>query len=221
MKPYYQDEFVTLYHGDCLENTAWLEADVLVTDPPYGVEWKGYDNFYNNKRRSWQEGIAKDDSTEVRDKVVELWGQKPAVIFGSWKQPRPQSTRQRLIWHKKGQAPGLANGDFLSQDEEIYILGSGFLKTSPPMRTVIATTENRAIESGKIGHPTPKPIGLMELLIARCPQGVIADPFAGSGATLLASRNLGRRVIGIEIEEKYCELIANRLNQQTFQFEEA
>lgn len=220
MKPYYQDEFVTLYHGDCLENTAWLAADVLVTDPPYGIKWKGITTGLNKAYTKHKEGIANDEDAISRDKALSLWGDKPAIVFGSWKIQRPVDTQHRLIWHKKGQNPGPLNAPFMSQDEEIYILGKGFISTSPPMRSVIATTESRSIEVALAGHPTPKPIGLMELLIGRCPNGVIADPFAGSGATLLAARNLGRRVIGIEIEEKYCEIIANRLSQQTFQFEE-
>lgn len=220
-QPYYQDEWVTLYHGDCLEVTEWLAADVLVTDPPYGVAWKGGFSSYGpgNKRTVYSnDGIANDENADVRDQALTLWGGRPAVVFGSWRVPRPDNTQHRLIWHKQGQAPGPVNAPFMTQDEEIYILGTGFLKTSPPMRSVITTTEARSIEVSKIGHPTPKPVGLMERLIERCPEGVIADPFAGSGATLLAARNIGRKVIGVEYEEKYCELIAKRLGQATFDF---
>jgi DNA modification methylase len=221
--PYYRDDHVTLYLGDCLEQTAWLTGDVLVTDPPYGIKWKGVSNYARKGSRLktgplWTEGIANDDSIEVRDKVLEDWGSRPAVVFGSWRIERPADTQHLLIWWKRGQAPGPANAPFMSQHEEIYILGKGFVKSSPPMRSVIESKEARSIEVARIGHPTPKPIGLMETLIDRCPPGVIADPFAGSGATLIAARNLGRQAIGVELEERYCEIIATRLSQQAFDF---
>lgn len=219
MQPYFQNDLVTLYHGDCLEITEWLEADVLVTDPPYGIVWKGIDNYTSQGFvRVNKLGIANDETIEVRDKALALWQDKPAVVFGSWRIEKPRNTQHRLIWHKQGQAPGPTKGPFMLQDEEIYILGKGFVSSSPPMRSVITTKENRSVEVSKIGHPTPKPIGLMETLIQRCPEGVIADPFAGSGATLIAARNLGRKVIGVELEEKYCELIATRLSQDAFDF---
>jgi DNA modification methylase len=96
-------------------------------------------------------------------------------------------------------------------------MGDGWVG-SPPLGSVITTTEQRGRQPSLIGHPTPKPIGLMETLIARCPAGVVADPFAGSGSTLLAARNLGRHSVGVELEERYCELIAKRLSQQAFDF---
>lgn len=218
-KPYYQDDYITLYLGDCLEQTAWLESDVLVTDPPYGIAWKGIDNYTENGFvRNKRDGIANDETINIRDEVLSLWGERPAIVFGSWRASRPENTQHRLIWHKAGQAPGPTKGPFMSQDEEIYILGKGFKQTSPPMRSVITTNESRSNEVARIGHPTPKPIKLMELLIDRCPDGLLADPFAGSGATLVAAKNLGRKVIGVELEEKYCEMIAKRLSQETFDF---
>lgn len=224
MKPYYEDDFVTLFHGDCLEQTQWLDADVLVTDPPYGISWLtrgSYGGKANNKGLVKQKNvIANDENSDIRDEILIQWGKKPAIVFGSWKVDKPKSTIQRLIWHKAGMPPGPLNAAFMSQDEEIYIIGEGFIKSSPPLRSVIKTTEHRPQAVSQIGHPTPKPVGLMEILIARCPDGVIADPFAGSGATLIAARNLGRKAVGVELEEKYCEIIATRLSQQAFNFED-
>jgi site-specific DNA-methyltransferase (adenine-specific) len=216
--PYFQNELITLYHGDCLEITEWLEADVLVTDPPYGIAHRQRHGGYwgSDNYKEVRNAVANDSTIEIRDEALHLWGEKPGLVFGSWKAARPVNTKFRLIWHKKGQAPGPSNQAFITQDEEIYVLGAGFKKTSPPMRSVITTHEARHYEVKRTGHPTPKPIGLMETLIDRCPEGVIADPFAGSGATLIAARNLGRKAIGVELEEKYCELIANRLSQEAF-----
>ena len=227
MALYYQDEHVTLYHGDCLaEHREWLDADVLVTDPPYGIGWESHTGSQYGSANGAPTAamgrarlISGDNDTSVRDAALESWSQRPAIVFGSWRAVRPESVSHRLIWHKKGHPPGPLNAAFMSQDEEIYILGRGFRKSSPPLRSVIATTESRPAEVRAVGHPTPKPIPLMETLVDRCPPGVIADPFAGSGSTLIAARNLGRKAIGVELEEKYCEIIAKRLDQQVIDFD--
>ena len=221
-EPYYQDDYVTLYHGDCLEHPEWwVDADVLVTDPPYGIAWEGVANYSRGLRTDRKtvgnlNPIAGDESLQVRDKAISLWEgvRKPSIIFGKWSMPRPQNTAHRLIWWKRGQAPGPATAAFMTQDEEIYISGDGFVKSTPPLRSVIATSEPRSVEVRKIGHPTPKPVGLMEILIGRCqPSWIIADPFAGSGSTLVAAKGLQRKAIGVELEERYCEIAARRLSQ--------
>ena len=217
MKAYYQDDLVTVYHGDCLQITEWLAADVLVTDPPYGIDLmtRGSYGRKGYVGESIKHAIRGDGDMGARDSAVALWGKKQRIIFGSWKQPRPEPVDFRLIWHKAGSPPGPLRAAFMSQDEEIYITGTGFLKTSPPLRSVIRTSEHRPTAVMQIGHPTPKPVGLMEVLISTT-EGTVADPFAGSGSTLVAARNLGRKVIGVELEERYCELIAKRLSQQAF-----
>ena len=100
--PYYADEYVSLYLGDCREHTEWLGCDVLVTDPPYGIGWRGVSTTYRRGvcvRRSSPE-IAGDRDTSVRDEVLALWGERPAMVFGSWRRPRPAGVRHRLIWDK-------------------------------------------------------------------------------------------------------------------------
>lgn len=99
-------------------------------------------------------------------------------------------------------------------DEEVYVLGKGW----KGQRRTNVYRMPKVAASNNPGHPTPKPVALMEALLEYAPPGVIADPFAGSGATLIAARNLGRKVIGVELEEKYCELIVKRLSQQAFDF---
>lgn len=216
MKPYFEDETVILYHGDCLEDKPWLDADVLVTDPPYGIAHVS--NFTRNKSKPRiKNPIIGDKSLHARDRALELWGDRPALVFGRWDQPRPAETRHRLVWDM-GASVGL--GDLAmpwgNSEEEIYVLGKGFL--GKRSSNVIQCPRLMGSSKARPDHPTPKPVSLMEALIEKCPPGIIADPFAGSGATLLAARNLGRRVIGMEIEERYCEIIAKRLGQQAFDF---
>lgn len=222
--PYYQDDQVTLYHGDCLEIREWLAADVLVTDPPYGIRWSqkfgGAQPHLKHKQQVVRDAVQGDWSHELRDAVLEVWGDKPAIVFGSWRVPRPTRTNNLLIWHKGNASSGVANCAFFTVHEEIYAIGDGWRKSAPPLLSVITTQESRRHQAGLIGHPTPKPVRLMEILVDRCPPGVVADPFAGSGSTLVAARNLGRKAIGVELEERYCEIIAKRLDQMCLDFEE-
>jgi DNA modification methylase len=214
MSLYYQDEYVTLYHDDCLENQNWKFADVLVTDPPYGIDRHRNSMHYNKSIKTAKSVVANDEDAKIRDLVLGIWGAKPAIVFGSWRIDRPAKTKQRLIWHKTKVNPGMTTAPWFAAEEEIYILGSGF--SGKPSQNVYATHEARGGSDGLAavtGHPTPKPVPLMEMLIEKCPPGVIADPFAGSGATLIAAKNQRRKVVGLELEERYCEIIAKRCAQ--------
>ena len=228
--PYYQDDWVTLYYGDCLEVSEWLQADVLVADPPYGIAWKSRSTSWYKGSGGWPgqrgessrvsqkpEAINGDQNPDLRDAVLLAWAPKPAVVFGSWRVPRPPGVQHRLIWYKKGRAPGPTAAPWFAADEEIYVVGGGFV--GPPVQNVYVTSEGRASAVRDFGHPAVKPVNLMESLIGKCPPGVIADPFTGSGSTLVAAKALGRRSVGVELEERYCELTANRLAQDVLDFE--
>jgi DNA modification methylase len=214
--PYYADDYVTLYHGDCREITGWLDGDVMVTDPPYGMALRS--------RRVGAFGasvIAGDDTTETRDAALGLWGDRPALVFGRWSIPRPGGTRHVLIW-EKGEHVGM--GDLAlpwkPNTEEVYVLGNGFTghRGSSVLRHLaVAGTVGRA-DQGTRHHPTEKPLGVMRELIGKCPPGVIVDPFTGSGSTLRAAKDLGRRAIGVELSERYCEIAAERLGQEVLDF---
>ena len=218
--PYWRDDHVTLYLGDCREITEWLTADVLVTDPPYGVHHSPRGTRGSNAPvipGEVRTGRASDrelgpEHVAMRDTALTLWGARPAVVFGSWRAPRPRRTQARLIWDKIH--PGLGGvGPWRPTDEEIYLLGWPNPRGAAheARGTVISCPAPRGAD--RANHPTPKPVGLMETLIAACPPGVVADPFAGSGSTLVAARNLGRKAIGIEINERYAEAAAKRLAQ--------
>ena len=200
MKPYYERGGITIWHGDCREILPTLEADVLVTDPPYGM---AYDSGWQSRP------IAGDESTGVRDAVLSAWGERPALVFGRWNCPHPETARMALTWDK-GDWPGM--GDLAlpwgPSTEEIYVLGKGF--TGRRRGSVIRTPRL----TGEMSHPNEKPVGLIRKLIEACPEGVILDPFMGSGTTLRAAKDLGRRAIGIEIEERYCEIAAKRMEQE-------
>jgi site-specific DNA-methyltransferase (adenine-specific) len=225
MTPYYTDDLVTLYHGDCLELDNWLAADLLVTDPPYGVAYRD--------RLGRHQPILGDHDTTARDSAIAAWGSdRPTLVFGSWRTKKPSGVRNVLIWDKGTDLGMGASTPWGLSHEEIYVLGQwpvlipgGRVReggTPSRVSSVLRVNKpNNAAANRVIEHPTPKPVPLLERLLERCPFGRVADPFAGSGTTLIAARNLGRKSIGVEIDERYCELIAKRLSQGVLDFGEA
>jgi site-specific DNA-methyltransferase (adenine-specific) len=215
--PYYADDLVTLFHGKCEDITDWLAADVLVTDPPYGRAWRQGESKVRGRHGSKSHaGIAGDAGTELRDWALDAWGSRVAVVFGDLMLAPAPGTKLVLPYCKAVDA-GVrgAIGGFRRDAEAIYLIGpwpTGLGGRSSVIRSNALGQGNLVIHHG---HPHAKPVDVMEDLIRACPDGVIADPFAGAGSTLVAARNLGRRVVGVELEEKYCERAARRLSQMT------
>lgn len=222
MTVYYQDELVTLYHGDCREFTEWLDADVLVTDPPYGIGWYGT----TWKTAGAHPGIRNDEDTSVRDSALTIWGRKPALVFGDVLQPFPPKTASVLVYQKPPDSGFFGRKNGWRKDwEAVFVCGdwpnvelkrSSVLKTSAP--SLVSITARRYPNDTGAGHPHAKPLDVMEQLVGAGPSGVIADPFAGAGATLRAAKNLGRKAIGVEVDEQYCEIIARRMDQYALDF---
>lgn len=216
MTPYYQDDLVTIYHGDCRE---WMpEADVIVTDPPYGVgassrQW-GMDSnapviIGEPKMNRASDRVITDEDVAPRTEMLRIWA-GPALVFGSWRAPRPAGTLLRLVWDK-GQIGTGGFGPWRVSDEEIYVIGKGWLET----RDTPTVVRIRSLPGVSRSHPNEKPVELMSRLLGWCPpEWSILDPFMGSGSTLVAAKSLGRKSIGIEIEERYCEVAANRCRQE-------
>ncbi|KQW07631.1 hypothetical protein ASC66_01130 [Leifsonia sp. Root4] len=217
--PYYQDELVTLYHGDCLEITEWLAADVLVTDPPYGSQPNsdkiGYGRKVDAATGFRGRVIANDVTTDVRDKALALWGaEKPRLAFATPRMPEPPGEwADRLVWDKR--EPGLNGGPWRYTHELIFVGGSGWKRQSASSFSILSFPSGNGSWE-KAQHAHAKPVQLMESLILSAPKGVIAEPFAGSGSTVVAARNLGRKIIAVELDERHCETTVKRLQQQTF-----
>ncbi|MFE6645686.1 DNA methyltransferase [Nocardioides sp. NPDC057772] len=226
-EPYYSDDLVQLFHGDCRELTAWLEADAMVVDPPYGRAWRQGEIKDQGSARGHarnaasQTGIANDNDTTVRDDILALWGtDRRAVVFGDLMLPPPPGAKLVGAYRKPADA-GLrgAMGGVRRDLEAIYLLGpwpSGIGGRSSLFTTaaaLVGTLNGIVAKAG--GHPHTKPQDVLSDLIALTEGSVIADPSVGSGSTLVAAKSLGLRAIGVELEERYCEIAARRLAQDT------
>ena len=215
MKPYYKDDAVTIYHGDCREILPELsKADLVVTDPPYGMNWNTNSSRFSGgtdpKRRG---GVANKDGIigDTREFNPLPFVSYPHVImWGSNHYAEHLPVGTTLVWIKRLEA---AFGSFLSDAELAWMKGGHGVYC---FRDLSMNAEaNRRI------HPTQKPLSLMRWCIKKSgsTDGLILDPFMGSGTTLRAAKDLGRKAIGIEIEEKYCEIAANRMMQEVLDFE--
>lgn len=211
MTPYYEHGGVQIFHGDCREIVPTLDFNVVVCDPPYGRAV--------NLARRVDKTIEGDEDVSLRDWIIQQG--VPKLIFGSPFVPRPVCGAV-LVWDKS-ELTGMGNLGFpwKATHEEIYVIGEGF--KSKRRRGSVLRYPLRPAWSGHQDavsglHPTEKPIPLMVDLLECCPWKTVLDPTCGIGSTLVAAKKLGKDAIGIELDEKYCEIAANRLSQQTLEF---
>lgn len=243
VQPYYQDEAVTIYHGDCREvlpSFANDSVEIAVTSPPYNLvrEWSG--GGPNSKMKQlerryeewYDDSLPEDEYQELQKTVIrECLRVAVSSVFYNHKVRYALKRRGQIyhpldwlrefpiwceiIWDRCG-AQGGNSGRFLIQDERIYQLGNQRKWKGAQSFTTIWRIPPDRVE----GHVCAFP----EELAARCivtttdPGDVVLDPFMGSGTTLRAAKDLGRKAIGIEIEERYCEIAAKRMAQQVLEF---
>lgn len=208
MKPYYEADGITIYHGDCREIDLDTHAAV-VSDPPYGMGWNTDSSRFSGGepsskarrgrgRTDWAP-VANDDQPFdptpwlVFDEVI-LWG------ANHYAARLPVGTT--LVWIKRFDQ---GFGSFLSDAEVAWSKGGHgvYCRRDTSLNS----------HTGHRHHPTEKPLGLMRWCVDRTSSPLIIDPFMGSGTTLRAAKDAGRKAVGIEVDERYCEIAAKRLAQ--------
>jgi site-specific DNA-methyltransferase (adenine-specific) len=214
MTPYYEQDGITIYHGDCREilPSVWFGVDLLLTDPPYGVNFvldRG--TFGKGNRRIERGGKPPVYGDDKPFDPSHLLGFRRAILFGAnhYSDKLPVSGGW-IVWDKTGGGRGPRNS---FADCE---LAWSNLRNTPTIKHHLWKGLVRDSEAGdKVLHPTQKPVALMAWLIEQHTQlgQLVLDPYTGSGPVLAAAKETGRRAIGIEIEERYCEIAAKRLSQ--------
>lgn len=224
MKPYYEDELVTLYHADCRDIMPMLDAasiDLVMTDPPFSVPIKYQNSNSGTYPRSWgdlsvMEPFFRDVLAQIR-RVVRDDGQVYVCCDGEtypvfhkagyslW----PQS--HMLVWYKP---TGRRGRGWMHAHELVLHLRTTETKYAEGFRQdVIGIMPVRTLNRQ---HPAEKPGGLWEFLSEGMPKPsyTVLDPFVGGGSLLEWAKTNGHPAVGIEIEEQYCELTAQRLSQE-------
>jgi DNA modification methylase len=208
--PYYERDGITIYHGDCREITPSLAYDCVLADPPYGIS---HPTNYRARGRS-NLALCADYPMVFGDDAPfnpGPWLSVPAILWGAnhFGSRLPDSSGW-LVWDK-------LRPDTLDQSRAELAWSSAH--SGVRVFTHLWHGMMKASERGESYHPTQKPVALMAWCISFLPEGVILDPYMGAGPTLRAALDMGRRAIGIEIEERYCELAAKRLAQMVLPFE--
>ena len=232
-KPYYSDDRVTLYHGDALEVLPTITAgtiDACVTDPPYVIGAVSAGNMASkaggwadmmNSALWFAEWYRMVDRTLRHDASFWTfcnWRSLPVVMNSALRAELPVTSL--MVWDKEWIGPGGPQGLRPSYELCALMAKPGF---AIPNRGVADIWRHKTGGHKPNGHPAEKPVGLVSRILTTCalkPGQTVLEPFAGSGTTAIAATALGLNCIAIEAEEKYCELIAKRLDQGVLDFGE-
>lgn len=221
---------IDLRLGDCIESMRALPAksiDLVVTDPPYKIEtsgagiYKQHDKRYVKELESMRDGFA----VEVLDELCRVMKKINCYFFCSQKQIMPlldyfvkgkKCNWNMLSWHKTNPVPACGN-KYLTDTEFILFFREKGVKvhgTFATKRTWYATPLNQR-DKKKYGHPTIKPLEIIENLVINSSQEGerVLDPFMGSGTTGVASKKLGREFVGIEIDQTYFATAKERIEK--------
>jgi DNA modification methylase len=204
LKPYYQDDKVTIYHGDCREIVPSLgKFDLLLTDPPYGLgkdgQKKTTGGHGGRKAYDFLGWDSERPSPWVLMMILEH-AEKHIIWGGNYFSDVLPASMKWLVWDK-GQRINQSDGELA------YTSLEGALR--------IFILNRVALMQDGAEHPTQKPLELIRWCIQQAdPVATILDPFSGSGTTGRAAKDLGRRAVLIEREERYCEIAAKRMSQE-------
>lgn len=204
MKKYYDDKNIIIYHGDCREVLSELKSpDLILTDPPYGLQINT--RQYKNCGRIQHSKITNDNKSFDPRFLYKLHCEM--ILFGAnnYCHFLPQGGGW-IVWDKRS-ITGSSDKLFGWPFELAWCSRNKFGKIYRIMHGAYLNADGKARRK----HPTQKPVILMESILTDFKANLIYDPFMGSGTTLIAAKRLRRRAIGIEIEEKYCEIGAKRL----------
>lgn len=226
MKPYYEEDGITIYHGDCREALQRITFDAVVTDPPYGV------NLTAKRAKQRGGSIAVRDGSYSFDDTPEYIAAVVVKVIDACREKARRvaltpGTRNMWLYPPaddvgcffSAAGTGMGKWGFTCSQPILYYGSDPYLEACLGARAN-SCGQTYPNDANEYDHPCAKPIAMMRWLVGRAtsPFDVVLDPFMGSGTTLVAAKNLGRKAIGIELEEKYCEIAAKRLSQRVLEF---